>query len=218
MLGGQVTRARARVSRSKGPPKSTELPHNPGPVRAASRSQSVVVARAKLELPRAVLDLRAWRPRGGIRFPPGPSARAHTTARPRLPPGPAQLCVHPLCVTKAPWSLGPALTSLEPLALHSRRLETNHLPRRPSPTTHPSNGRPSRTCPFDPLVRKLPSPHVTPLRPSPASPTSRQIWIWVVAASTRSFGSSAVKPPATPRNTWAPPRLVDDSTRARLEI
>lgn len=75
------------MSRSKGPPKSTGATPQSWSC-TCSRSQSVAVARASSSSQRAVLDLRSWRPRGGIRFPLGPSAQCPhnspppTSARP----------------------------------------------------------------------------------------------------------------------------------------
>lgn len=69
VLGGQVTRARARVSRSKGPPTSTGATPQSWSctLRAARRSRSQSPGQSwqagKLELPRAAaLDLCSWRP------------------------------------------------------------------------------------------------------------------------------------------------------------
>lgn len=174
------------MSRSKGPPKSTGATPQSWSC-TCSRSQSAVVARASSRASWSSqesctllqLNLLPWRPKGtGSVFPTQiqvPSAHTNsppTRPHPRLPPGPAQLCVHPLRVTKAPWSLGVLGQSVSLEPRQSRRIETNHLLPRPHlQTTHPIQ-RPAHPAirPFDPSVgsKSSPSRHLSLHHLSPA--------------------------------------------------
>lgn len=176
------------------------------------------MARASSSSPRAVLDLRSWRPRGGIRFPLGPSAQCPHNSPPPTSARPSPtLRASTLCDESSlePWACLDESRAFSLAQSPARKRTTCFVAHIPKPRTHPKAGHPA-------LVHSIvwfeSCRHVTrsASRVSPPVPTSGSGWSR--RAPGASFGSSAVKPPATPMNTWAPPRFVDDSTRARLEI